>query len=665
MRIFKMTLRSRWSSDLSTTDVFKYDKETEFLYKLNNTLQTKKNISVMATKSSHYAFTGLRNISINFGMVEKMSKDDYFKFLLLSKGFNYHEFAHILYTKYGQVNWDIRESINKLEDQRIELMFAKKYKKAGSYFQMLVLSLIKKHGLNDDVYSQIYGRRFFIEDKELIKKVKELFIKSKGLETTKKVEEIIDTYLVTTDIEKQKSLAFELRKLIGSKPNLTSLTTRNGKGTKKVTKEEKEQIKEIIEDMKEETEVVKEEEENNEQDSEDDNNSENENSESDDSKNEDESEESETGSGQGDSEEEGETDSGSGSGDKDEESKISDENNTSGSGKESEDDSDNSVENDSENNIKGNGNSKSSSELKDELNEKMDKILDDVKDDFEEEIESQMERMDKHDFEDTNENNDSNMIFTPEEKHKEMSKKLERQIKLMRNELDSSIVTRQRKGRVDMRRVMSNNSYKTDDFKRFLKSKLNKTKLGVSLILDSSGSVKDSDFNTIIGAGWSIAKALEETNSMTKIYEFSDEYRVVKEFDKTVSHSNWGRNYNNRTDVCRPLEHTEKSLELIKKQYDLQNLVVFILTDGVFDDVKRAEKITLRLKEKGVYVVLLRVQSDDMRNFRVRRKIDFNNKLAYNKIVDIKGFDHLQEEMQEIIRDIQLDVVNKIRLLCY
>lgn len=290
---------------------------------------------------------------------------------------------------------------------------------------------------------------------------------------------------------------------------------------------------------------------------------------------------------------------------------------------------------------------------KDALNEiekELEKSEASVKDD----IERQMDRMDKHGFGSKGDVNNSRWVFTPEEKHKVISNKVLNLIKRMKNDLDNKTVYNQKRGRINLRRAMVNTGYQTNDFKRYIPSRLGKTKLGVSILVDASSSMSETEYNTAVASAWIIAKALEQTNSLTKVYEFSKDMHVIKDFSEQVKKANWGRVQRGGTYVLDTLNDAYKSTSALTKKLGVLNNVILIITDGQFDKNTEVEQLTAKLKDNGIYVALFKVGAASMYYSQ-------NSAAAYSKIIKVNSFSELDKSMAEMVTHIQHEVVLKIK----
>jgi Mg-chelatase subunit ChlD len=290
-----------------------------------------------------------------------------------------------------------------------------------------------------------------------------------------------------------------------------------------------------------------------------------------------------------------------------------------------------------------------------DANAEIEKEISNEKGKLVEDIERQKTIMKKKDFNETS-SNDSKMIFRPEQQHYSTAKNLQTAISKLRNDLDNKTTYNQKRGILNIRKAMVSNSYQTNDFKRFIPSRLSKTRLGVSIFIDSSGSMTHRNYEIAISGGWSIARALEKLGSMTKVYEFSSCFRVIKDFNDSTKDSSWGRDFCGSTNILDALRDAKDSTKELRKTHGIKNHMMLILTDGAFNNNAEVEVLAKELKKEGIYVCLIRI--NDYGSFYYSSHNDRN---AYNKIIELKTFNQLTQGMTDIVRDVQKSVILNVK----
>jgi len=534
-----------------------FDQERDFFTRVDNILQTRKQIGVMNVSGKGIAYTDMKNIYIDFGEVVELFGTDYDSFLKSTRGLNYHELAHILYTKGSSRGSAFQTEFNILEDQRIENLFSIKYPKAEDYFKLNVLELLSKD-LNAQSYILVYGRRRFLRNPKLLAQMKSLAVESYGKSTVEEVEQIIDQYLVTTDYTNQRNLARRLCDLVGNLQHQTSGLLQGGASTKSVSKDEKNSTDQLSKEIAE----------------------------------------SLTG----------------------EEQKVQ-------------------------------------SGTIEEIQQSVDEEKDSTSESLQDDIEAQKENMGKYghssDLEgDTQDNRDQ---YVPSNHNRIEASKLKRIINFLKNELGNKTVYSQKSGRLDLRRAMSNHqSTKITDFKRFKPSRLNKTRMAVSILVDSSGSMGNYSSKLARDSAWTISKALEECGSVSEIIEFSRNPIYMKRFDKKIEHAVLGRKQWGGTMLCNSLEQAHEDLKQIRKQKGIEHQLVIIITDGYIDDQRECEKQLSKMKEEGISTVHLGVCNKGYNPALIEKHY-------VSEAKHVPSFDKLNETMRSIVYNIQREIIRKVK----
>jgi hypothetical protein len=270
--------------------------------------------------------------------------------------------------------------------------------------------------------------------------------------------------------------------------------------------------------------------------------------------------------------------------------------------------------------------------------------------------------MDKHGFSASGQDDTgmSRMVFSPSTRHMIQAKKLTTTIKKMKTDLGNMTVYNKKSGLLNLRKAMINEeSNKFNDFKRFVPSRLNKTKMLVSVLVDSSGSMTDTQYDLALSSAYSISKALENTNSMSKIYEFSTNFNVLKRFDQGVDKSPLGRNYCDGTHVLSALHDTTKSMQATAKKYGIHGKIVIIITDGNFDQMEETAEYVRYMRKLGIYVCVFKVTRQSTYGWYHDRLKHYKD--SYNKITIVKDFEALNESMLEIVDHIQKKIVIEVK----
>lgn len=231
--------------------------------------------------------------------------------------------------------------------------------------------------------------------------------------------------------------------------------------------------------------------------------------------------------------------------------------------------------------------------------------------------------------------------FSPADIDKTLIKHIENTIKRLRIDIDNKTLYKQKKGKISMRNAMMNQSYLLNDFKKHIPSIRNKVNLDVSLVLDSSGSMGYNSFDTVLKTAWTISKAIENTNGCSRIIEFSDDYAVIKERHEKTDNALWGRRFAHGTQPEKALENIYNDLKLNASE----NKIVFLLTDGEYEDTEKVHKIVKEMHDMGIFTILIFVGNNDY----------YANqwKSYYDKYVNVNDFNNLPKAMNDIVIELQ------------
>ncbi len=154
-------------------------------------------------------------------------------YVILMKAINYHELAHIRYTvldikddvlpyarEHGLPEGAFKQTVNWVEDQRIETIFTKVFPRSIEYFMILALFFIKHYNWE---WEMTYGRKY------LPKKLRMLHMGQQGQGNdpwqdhknrhADEITSLIDQYTTATDKDTMLETAHELHKLMPDTPS--------------------------------------------------------------------------------------------------------------------------------------------------------------------------------------------------------------------------------------------------------------------------------------------------------------------------------------------------------------------------------------------------------------------------------------------------------------
>lgn len=539
-------------SSLDFHNIKDFSPECSFYQKLDRVLSSEMEISVGNVALPHSiggSELSKRNIYLDFHAIRKIS-NDYISFVKHVKSVNHHELAHMMFTIKRMVDtFKDRNKFhlfNMLEDGRVDTLFVDKYPISRPYFIRLLMNYVLENSLKDSApsrdrfcslasgYILAYGRRYV--SPSVIAKIRQRLEKNMDAKKfpeishlffdIKEVEDIIDSFTLAHRWEKQKELTQKLWLIVGKLftraplPQMSSVATVYYRAGQQKRKSEK-----ISKECEQRNKELKKKIEKFKK------------SIDESSKNFEVQKNNQV---------------------KDKPKEVSE--------------LDKSDEADNEDNE---GNNLMSS-INGELGE-ADEIL-------EIEVESDIEQISGIRAGKEEVLISGSEPYIIKESDKIMSKRLQTLIKKLRNDLTQSYVTKLKSGSLDMRRVIQT-SHTPDNkvFKKFRHNKINKTKTGAVILVDSSGSMRMKDYETALRSAYCLSDCLEKTGSKSMVLSFSVHFKVLKKFNEKSSLMKLDRAYGGGTTPEPALVFSEKELGLIKKQLGIRNLLVFMITDCAFE----------------------------------------------------------------------------------
>jgi hypothetical protein len=640
------------SMDMTTEDVDTV-AVSMLLQKINRILAENEKI-IVSIASSGIAECDIRKnrIFINFSRLKGMSKtlEDY---LVLVKGVDYHELGHILYTdmdsekisayyseyyaKNGRnVSFSYSEYfdvINLLEDCRMENLFSSVYDRAKFYFSFAAIEILLKRAYTSDSYNLsnyllLYGRKFLNVDlKDYKKRVLSMHTITPAI--VNEGEQLVNAFIFEVDINKKLDIGIKLAILLNKANQKTNNLSDNGSLSSKLGKKgvRDKNIAEAVKKLKEKL-------ENGEFNLD----SESENSEESESKeNEDSQESKHCKSGKNSSEKKASKKSSRkiSDGDKDDEYDEED--------GDYEDEGD-----DEEDGDKFDNNMTTTKQLLDKLKETITDNLENIQNEIARDVDTINAAIGKDEFCQLD-----GEMFNPTEQERAESRKVQQVLRILRGDLSASVRKFQKSGSLDIQSAMR--AEKMDTMNIFRRVRLNvvdKSKLGVAVLLDSSSSVRNSEFRDELKATWVLSNALESVKGRVEVIEFSDYNKVIKGFN---SSGDWKRHYDGGTQVSPALKVARLDLLKLKQKERVNNLIVFIVSDGAFNDYNEAKDTIDKLRKDGIKVVWIlanRYQSN-YRTDDIRKHLD-----AYIHIYEL-GL--LSKELQKFVLDLQKDINKKLQ----
>lgn len=648
MRI-KMTQTNKTENENETVKfgTESYLDECAFFQKVDRILTGNTNITVENTKSrdkNTVAFTKLKSktISLDFDQIKYnyTPNADTLKFIALCKGLNYHELAHILYTRIAARSRYIipnKASIyNSLEDGRVELLFSTLYPNSKFHFINMFIKIIHKYRkkLAPIMFLAVYSRKLHLPAK-LLAYFEASFKRKYGANTTDKIKPLIDKFITSLDIEEQYNIVEEIFKLLdepeGQKIGYDSYnnsemadvlddghmldapTHNYNKPQQVVIVKASERIKKFqpqkIEVSKELAKEIEKEAE--------------------------------------------------------QEEKVR---NATEKIKDITRKVINNVKPDSKKYLKLRAQEKIREEKLAKERRELEKIQEDS--DLFSEIEQDQQEVEKS-IQDEIENDaqqiykDSGGLYAGKgmveestseplevsETHRILSNKIRDMIRILRNEQKHGYVRNEKSGKLNLRATMTfKRTGNLRIFKKYTPDQLNKTRLGVIILLDASSSISYPQFDTALESSWVLCDALEKSNSYVCIMEYSDGHKVIKDFK---AKGDFTRHYHGGTDPSTALVETQYKIKKLSTTEHIKNWIVFIMTDGEWSTNNTANSDTLIKELNKVKVDTILV---DLREYALA---DSHGCKHHIKLTDIN---ELADVFKTVVSKIQRNIFETVRM---
>ena len=239
--------------------------------------------------------------------------------------------------------------------------------------------------------------------------------------------------------------------------------------------------------------------------------------------------------------------------------------------------------------------------------------------------------------------------FNPSTENKIVSLRVKQLLKRLRNGLEARYEKGQKVGRLDMKQVMNSKGRSNRVFKKYLPCRLGKSKMGVTFLLDSSGSMQEGDFQMSLECVWSLNNALSQCGDKTMILEYSSLHKVLKGFHS--NNADLRRHFESGTSPTRCLEQAYKSIVTLKRSDNVKNNICFILTDGHWNDTINSDDVICKMKKAGVFTVLIFA---DVGQHRENNKYDLWKSHPVDESFRITNFKEVEGVCRKVIEKVQL-----------
>ena len=235
--------------------------------------------------------------------------------------------------------------------------------------------------------------------------------------------------------------------------------------------------------------------------------------------------------------------------------------------------------------------------------------------------------------------------FVIENKDNIMSRKIEIMINHLRNERGSGWKRKQKSGRVSFRDVIQNEKHcipSVNLFRKFGKSKINRTKLGVIFLIDTSGSVTKANYELAIRMCYVVGKALEKTDSKVCIATFKNRQPdIIKNFSQNINSIKTQDNNRGGTDIIPSLIYAEEQFRKLTKA-EIKNNLLIIVSDFIF-----SSKIENKTKEKYDLVR----KGAEIANFCIEHTAH-NTHSHFDKLAKHSNYSYAVNDYDELFRKV-------------
>lgn len=606
---------------------FDYSAEKQFLQKFDRILSENMAINVEKTdRASAFADMKLKTINLNFKECFNLNSKDYSNFIKSLKGLNHHELAHLLWTaKPRGYLYDFdkpakKELFNILEDTRIENLFTTKYPITEPYFCWNVILYIQKNGEKANgqsvtflrnltiYYMLVYGRKFF--DRQYVANLRNQLSNTINLfpdykYDLKLLEFCQDEFIVTHNFQKQKVIIDKVYQIL--EKILNSPNTHAYQNDLFNIQGHRDFATGGNPKREKEAEKM----------------------------NEELQEKSDSFS---------------------KEIKKESKKEKSDSSIPTSDEMDRII-----------GREK----LKDKLMEETQKIQQKVSESVEAEVQKDIQEINsiksvgKGNMEAVSEplqiSNEDRIVST----------KLKNLIRRLRTDLGQHYVRKQKAGMVIMRDYIQTINKPIPDlkvFRKFKHSKLNKTKLGVIILLDSSGSMTNQEYKLALRSAYCVSNSLETTDSKVEVIAFSHgNYDVIKPFRKSCNSIKWERRLSGGTNPVPSMMFSDNELNKIRKEENIENLMFILISDCFFPTEEKANSLET-IRNLGKKYVITTFQVGLSAKWSLDRKpivgqsIQMQVKELSDYFYSIISFDELYNKMADFIKKFETQLhINILR----
>lgn len=234
--------------------------------------------------------------------------------------------------------------------------------------------------------------------------------------------------------------------------------------------------------------------------------------------------------------------------------------------------------------------------FQDKLEEAIDKDLDKTMDKIQDDIQSDLDTVESKEIPE----GQQDVEVTP--RMTAVANRLGSILRVIRSDLDNYYVDGKRTGRINMRKAMAHS--KTNDpriFKKYCPSVIDKTLIGVVILVDTSQSMSDEGVKKAMEGVWAINKAVTSLRgNKVRIIAYNTDTYDLKDWNEIGTFQARSAGYTYPDNSYRM---AIESINELKKSEGVENFLLFNLTDGQWldDSADLSEGLIAILNEMGVH----------------------------------------------------------------
>ena len=640
-----------------------FDNHRQFAQKLSNVFLRKTGIRV-SQGGYNIAYVNVRKREISFDFPKIFKSDDVYDLfdeMMTFKGLLFHEIHHIKHTvnskRYQSMGGVVQQLVQILEDGRIETLAVLRYNKLVDYFIYAINNILLKekdrllNGKGAGVinsYILMYGRKLFWQDKEIIKKVRELCVLNYGHKVVKQIEGLMDKYIYEPKSEIRLDIAEKIYEIIrDNEPKPEDMQFDDFKGTRSVLMTGRKDPKTMPEGMKEIEDDLKRAEKKNKEIA---------------SEIQESTKDAKDGSSQ--RQEMVEEDLKDLEKARANEDKLADKRSNAKTDKtwEKYDKKLDEARKERYDKQREIGHKSYSPDGAEELKEELADMIDQKEEENEQIVEKNEQDL-MQDLKSVGHSLDnvySDSSFMPDTDMQMSAKQLEKSLKKLNTEMMKGYVKHQKTGKINARSFINRkNLADTKIFNKYIPDKIKKTKILCNIFIDGSGSMQGTDrWGQAVKSLWIINEALNRDQNKILVYQFSSNFELTKNYDKPLSIP---RMLGGGTRPAPAIKDAIPRIEKYKAVNGYTNVVDIIITDGDFDYGGSSDKQISNLNRLGHETILINVgwYSGGYYN-RSSEEVDTRKRHKAKHYIELNNFSELVPRLTKIFVKIKKSLVRNV-----